>query len=70
MPVKLKDFLYPTLAGLRNHIESELLKDAVIALLVSFAKIAPRHGSADAEMVEFPRMGFHRYDEIAKALTI
>jgi len=57
---------YPELA----YIESELLKDAVIALLVSFAQITPRHGFADAEMVEFPSMGFHRYDEIAKALTI
>lgn len=70
MPVKLKDFLYPTLASLRNHIESELLKDAVIALLVGFAKITPRHGFANAEMIELSCMGFHRHDEIAKALTI
>ena len=65
-----KDFLYPSLAGFHNHIEGELLKDAVIALLISLAKIAPRHGFADAEMVEFPRMCFHRHDKIAQTFTI
>ena len=35
MTIKLEDFLYPAFAGLRNHVESELLEDAVIALLVS-----------------------------------
>ena len=70
MTVKLKDFLYPSLAGFRNHVEGELLEDAVIALLVSFAKIAPRHGFADAEVVEFSRMCFHGNGEISHTFTI
>ena len=51
MTVKLEDFLYSPPAGFRNHGECELLEDAVITLLVSIAKIGPRHGFADAEMV-------------------
>lgn len=70
MTVKLEDFLYSSLTSLRNHIESKLLKDAVIALLISFAKIAPRHGFADAEMVEFSSMCFHRHDKIAQTFSI
>lgn len=70
MTVKLEDFLYPPTAGLRNHEEGKLLEDAVIALLVSFAKIAPRHRFTDTEMVEFPCMGFHSDDEIAQTLSI
>ena len=60
MAVKLEDFLYSAPSGLRNHIEGELLEDAVVALLVGFAKIAPRHGFTYSEMIEFPGMGFHR----------
>ena len=52
MTVKLKDFLYSPTAGLRNHIEGKLLEDAVIAMLISLAKIAPRHRFTDAEMVK------------------
>ena len=70
MTVKLEDFLYPSLAGFRNHVEGELLEDVVIALLVSLAKIAPCHGFADAEMVEFSRMCFHRHNKIAQTFTI
>ena len=70
MTVKLEDFINPTLAGFRNHEGSKLLEDTVIALFVGFAKIAPRHGFADAEMVKFPRMGFHRNDEIAQTFTV
>ena len=70
MTVKFEDFLYPTFAGLRNHVGSELLEDAVIALLVSLAKIAPRHGFTDAEVVEFPRMCLHGNDEISQTLTV
>lgn len=38
--------------------------------IVSFAKIAPRHGFADAEVIVFPRMGFHGNDEISQTLTV
>ncbi len=70
MTVKLEDFLNPSLTGLSNHIESELLEDTLIALLVSLAKIAPRHGFAYAEMVEFSCMGFHGNYEVSQTLTV
>ena len=70
MTVKFEDFLYPSPSDLGNHEEGELLEDAVIALLVSLAKIAPRHGFTDAEVVEFPRMCFHGNDEISQTLTV
>ena len=57
MTVKLEDFLYPAPAGFRNHEEGELLEDAVVTLLVSFAKIAPSHGPSDSEVINFPGMG-------------
>ena len=70
MTVKLKDFLNSPTASLRNHIEGKLLEDAVIAMLISLAKIAPRHRFADDEKVKLSCMGFHRNDNIAQALTV
>lgn len=70
MAVKLENFLNPTFASLRNHIESELLEDAVIPLLVGLAKIAPGHGLPDSEMIDLAGMGFHGNDEISKALAV
>ena len=70
MTAKLEDFLNPTFAGFRYHEESILLEDAVFPLLIGLAKIAPRHGLPDSEMVELPCMGFHRNDEITQALAV
>ena len=70
MTVKLEDFLYSPPAGFRNHGECELLEDAVVALLVGFAKIATCHGLPDSEMIEFPGMSLHCNDKIPKALSV
>lgn len=70
MTVKFEDFLYPSSAGLGNHEEGELLKDAVIPLLVSLAKIAPGHGLPDSEVIDLTGMGFQSDDKIPKALPI
>ena len=70
MTVKLEDFLYPAPAGFRNHEEGELLEDAIVTLLVSFAKIAPSHGLSDSEVINFPGMGLHSNDEISETLAI
>ena len=70
MTVKLEDFLYSPTAGLRNHEEGKLLENAVIALLVGFAKVATRYRFADPEMVEFSCMGLHSNDEIAQTLMV
>lgn len=70
MTVKFEDFPYPMPAGFRYHEESELLKNTIVALLVSFAKIAPRYGFSDSEMIDLTRVGFQHDDEIPKALPI
>ena len=70
MTVKLEDFLYPAPAGFRNHEEGELLEDAVVALLVSLAKITPRYGFSDPEMIYLTGMGLHSNDEISETLAI
>jgi len=70
MAVKLEDFLYSSPAGFRYHEEGKLLEDAVVALLVSLAKIATRHRFPNSEMVELPGMGLHGNDEISKALAV
>ena len=70
MTVKLEDFLNPAFAGFRYHEEGVLLEYAIIPLLVGLAKIAPRHGLSDAEMVEFACMSLHRNDEITQALAV
>ena len=48
----------------------ELLEYAVVALLVSLVKIASGHGFADAEVIKFSGMRFHRNNEIPQALSI
>ena len=48
----------------------ELLEYAVVALLVSLVKIASGHGFADAEVIKFSGMRFHRNNEIPQALLI
>ena len=70
MTVKLEDFPYSTLAGLRNHEEGKLLEDVVVALLVGLAKITPRYGFSDSEVIDLTGMGFHRNDEIAQTFTV
>lgn len=70
MTVKFEDFLNPPPAGLCDHEEGELLEDAVVALLVSLAKIAPGHRLPDSEMIDLAGMGFQSNDEITKALPI
>lgn len=70
MTVKLKDFLSPPLACLSYHKESELLKDAVVPLLVSFAKIAHSHWLPDSELIDLAGMGFQSDDEIPQALPV
>ena len=70
MTVKLKDFLYPPLACFRYHEEGELLEDVVVALLVGLAKITPRYGFSDSEMIDLACMRFQCDDEIPKALPI
>lgn len=70
MTVKFGDFLYPSPSGLGNHEEGELLKDAVIPLLVSLAKIAPGHGLPDSEVIDLTGMGFQSNDEVTKTLAI
>ena len=70
MTVTLKDFLYPPLACFRYHEEGELLKDAVIPLFVSLAKIAPGHGVPYSEVIDFTGMGFQSNDEIPKTFSV
>lgn len=70
MTVKLEDFLYPSSSGLGNHEEGELLKDAVIPLLVGLAKIAPGHGLSDSEVIDLTGMGFQSDDEIPKTFSV
>ena len=70
MAVKLEDFLYPPLACFRYHEEGELLEDAVVALLVSLAKITSRYGFSDSEVIDLACMRFQCDDKIPKALPI
>ena len=70
MTVKFEDFLYPPSSGLGNHEEGELLKDAVIPLFVSLAKIAPGHGLPYSEVIDFTGMGFQSNDEIPKTFSV
>lgn len=70
MTVKLEDLLNPPLTCFRYHEEGELLKNVVIPLLVSLAKIAPGHGLPDSEVIDLTGMGFHRNDEIAQTFTV
>lgn len=70
MTVKLKDFLYPPLAGLSNHEEGKFLEDEVIPLLVGFAKIASGHGLSDSEVIDLARMCFQSDDDIPQALSV
>ena len=70
MTVKFEDFLYPPSSGLGNHEEGELLKDAVIPLFVSLAKITPRYGFPDSEVINFPGMCLQSNDEISETLAI
>jgi hypothetical protein len=70
MTVKFEDFLYPSSSGLGNHEEGELLKDAVIPLLVSLAKIASGHGLSDSEVIDLTGMGFQSDDEIPKTFSV
>ena len=48
----------------------KLFEDAIVTLLVSFAKIAPSHGLSDSEVINFPGMGLHSNDEISETLAI
>ena len=70
MTVKLEDFLYPPLACFRYHEEGELLEDVVVALLVGLAKITPRYGFSDSEVIDLAGTSFQRNNEITKALPI
>ena len=70
MTVKLEDFLNPPLTCFRYHEEGELLEDAVVALLVRFAKITPRYGFSDYEVIDLACMRFQCDDEIPKALPV
>lgn len=70
MTVKLEDFLYSSPSGFRYHEEGKLLEDAVVPLLVGFAKIAPGHGLSDSEVIDLAGMGFQWNDEITETLSI
>ena len=70
MTVKFEDLLNPPLTCFRHHEEGELLKDAVIPLFVSLAKIAPGHGLPDSEVIDLPGMGFQSDDDIPKTFAV
>ena len=70
MTVKFEDFLYPSPSGIGYHEEGELLKDAVIPLLVGLAKIAPGHGFSDSEVIDLAGMSFQSDDEIPKTFSV
>lgn len=70
MTVNLKYYLYAPLACFRYHEEGKLLEDAVVPLLVGFAKIATGYGFSDSEVIYLVGMGFQRNDEIAETLPI
>lgn len=67
---QVRRFLYPSSSGLGNHEEGKLLKDAVIPLLVSLAKIASGHGLSDSEVINLTGMGFQSDDEIPKTFSV
>ena len=70
MMVKLENLLDSFLACLVNHIKCKLLEDAVITLLVSFAKVTSSYRFAHSEMIKFGSISFGRHNQIAQTLTI
>ncbi len=70
MTVKFEYFIDSTLAGLGNHECCILFEYAVVTLLISLTKIAPRYRLPYSEMVKFSCMSFHSHNQITKALSI
>ena len=70
MAAKLEDLVYSTLACLGDHECCILLEDAAVTLLIGLAKIASRYRLPDSQMVEFPGMSLHGYNQIPEALPI
>lgn len=70
IPSELEDFGLTLAPCLVNHVVGELLEDTEVALLVGFAKIAPRHGLPHAEMIQLSAVRLGGDNQVPKALAI
>ena len=70
MAFKLEEFVNPSLPSLLNHKLGEVLKNAIVALLVGFTKVATRHRFPHSEVVKFAAVSFRCHYEVSQTLTI
>ena len=65
IPVKFEDTRHPFLPGLHHHEESELLKDAVVSILVSCGESGFGDGfAAHAEVIALRPMSLQCNDQV------
>ena len=62
--VQVENLGCPLLSGHVDHVESEVLKDAVIPIFVGFRKVASRHAFPHAEVVKLALMSLKGNDQI------
>ena len=48
-----------------THVESILLEDAAVTILVRFCQVATRYGVPETEELSLAAMGLHRHNQIA-----
>ena len=48
-----------------HHVESILLEDAAVTILVRFCQVATRYGVPETEELSLAAMGLHRHNQIA-----
>ena len=58
------------LSGGLNHVESELLEDAVILVFVSLGKVAAGHAFPHPEVVKFPLMSLKSDNQITQSFAV
>ena len=49
-----------------HHVESILLEDAAVTILVRFCQVATRYGVPETEELSLAAMGLHNHNQIAK----